>query len=256
MHKEIRRVGTDTVVLCIHGILGSPDHFSAFIPVIPKHWGVVCLLLEGHGKQVEDFSQATMSQWKTQVEKEVVTLREEYQQILILAHSMGCLFALRQSLEEKKIQGLFLLAPPFCPTLRFSIVKTAVKLLCGLEREDDFLTKATKQAYSIEISRKIWLYFSWIPNYISLFREISQVRREIENIEQVMWVYYSKKDELVRLSSGKYLQKVKKQEIHELANSAHFYYEKEDFSFLLEEFTEFCKVFSVEQTWKNHVSSP
>lgn len=243
-HKETRREGTETVVLCIHGILGSPDHFREFIPVIPEYWGVVCLLLEGHGKKVEDFSQATMSQWKTQVEKEVACLSEKYEHILILAHSMGCLFALRQSMVEKKIEGLFLLAPPFRPTLRFSIVKTAVKLLCGIEREDDILTIATKQAYSIGISRKLWLYFSWIPNYISLFREISLVRGEIEEVKQPIWVYFSKKDELVKRSSSKYFEKSVKQEIHVLPQSSHFYYEKGEFSFLLEEFRGFCEQFS------------
>lgn len=242
-HAEMRRDGNHTVVLCIHGILGTPDHFSDFFPVIPNNWGIVSLLLTGHGKKVEDFSKATMSQWKKQVADEIAILEGKYEKILLIAHSMGCLFALEQALSHKKIEALFLLAPPLKPTLRFSIVNTSIKLLFSLDKESDPLTQATRKAYSIEISRKLWLYLPWIPNYISLFQEISRIRPQLQKINQPVWVYFSKKDELVKCSSRQYLTSTQSLKFQVLPKSAHFYYDTDDFMFLLQEFKTFLLLF-------------
>ena len=58
MHKEYKRIvnGADSAVLFIHGILGTPNHFKEFIPLVPKEYSVHNLLLDGHGKGVKEFS--------------------------------------------------------------------------------------------------------------------------------------------------------------------------------------------------------
>lgn len=239
-HEGIQRKGQGVAVLCIHGILGTPDHFNDFIPLIPTEWAVTSLLLEGHGKNVKDFGQASMSQWKKQVADELIILEKSYPHILLLAHSMGCLFAFEQARLHSSVEGLFLLAPPMNPTLRFPIVVTALKLLCGIENPQDEVTKSTKKAYSITISRKMWEYLPWIPNYIDLFREISLVRGRMSEMKQEAWVYFSQNDELVKVKSRKYIEKIPHHQVDILPQSRHFYYDTEDMSFLQREFSRFC----------------
>ena len=62
-HAEYLRLfpDADVAVLFVHGILGSPRHFDLFLPVIPPKWSVQCLLLDGHGKGVKDFSKSSPS---------------------------------------------------------------------------------------------------------------------------------------------------------------------------------------------------
>ena len=69
-HNEyIREVpGSDTVVFCIHGILGTPDQFNPLLNQIPEEWSVFNILLDGHGKKVQDFSGSSMQKWKGQVQ--------------------------------------------------------------------------------------------------------------------------------------------------------------------------------------------
>ena len=59
-HKPVKRIvpGAKTAVILCHGIMGSPDHFRHFIPLIPEDWSVCCLLLDGHGKGVMDFARS------------------------------------------------------------------------------------------------------------------------------------------------------------------------------------------------------
>ena len=46
-HSEFTRTGTDTriSVLFIHGIGGTPNHFKAFVPLVPERFSVCNMLL-------------------------------------------------------------------------------------------------------------------------------------------------------------------------------------------------------------------
>ena len=54
MHKEYKRIveNSPKALLFIHGILGTPNHFAPFIPLVPENLSVYNLLLDGHGKGV------------------------------------------------------------------------------------------------------------------------------------------------------------------------------------------------------------
>ena len=45
----------DTVVLCVHGIQGSPGQFDWLTKNIPEQIDYQCILLPGHGKTNEEF---------------------------------------------------------------------------------------------------------------------------------------------------------------------------------------------------------
>ena len=64
-HRAYIRIveDSDTAVLMIHGIAGSPAHFRDLIPVIPADWSVYNILLDGHGGTVSDFSRTSMKKW-------------------------------------------------------------------------------------------------------------------------------------------------------------------------------------------------
>ena len=53
-HQPCTRLlsGGETAVLFVHGILGTPDHFSPFLSLVPPEYSVINLLLEGHGGSV------------------------------------------------------------------------------------------------------------------------------------------------------------------------------------------------------------
>ena len=60
-HREYIRISDhkQTAVLMIHGIIGSPRHFDMLIPLIPAEWSIYNILLDGHGKRVEDFAESS-----------------------------------------------------------------------------------------------------------------------------------------------------------------------------------------------------
>ncbi len=239
--QKIILPNSDTVIVFIHGILGTPNHFSEFEKKVPNGWSICNILLKGHGGSVKEFSKASMQDWKNQVINEVKNLTKNFDKIYLVAHSMGCLFSLYISdMFPNKIKGLFFLAPPLRITLRIPIVITSAKIIFEIECSDKS-TLAAKKAYSINREKNVLKYIAWIPNFLSLFIESIKGRKYAKSLQTPCKIYMSKKDELVLLSSANYFEGNATTSIKILENSQHFYYEEKDFILLLEEFDLFCK---------------
>ncbi len=233
--------GSDTVVVFVHGILGTPEHFVDFEKLVHADWSFINILLKGHGGSVKDFSKTTLRDWKKQVIDEVRDLTVRFDTIYLVTHSMGCLFSLYLSyLLPNKIKGLFFLAPPLRITLKLPIIITSLKIVFEIETSD-VSTLAAKKAYSIENEKNLLKYIWWIPNFIRLFFESIQMRKYASALKTPCQVFISKNDELVLPSSAKYFKSNTFTSIHVLEKSQHFYYEKYDYMYLLQEFKLFLQ---------------
>ena len=112
-HEPYIRIvpGSNTAVLMVHGIVGTPRHFDGILAAIPEDWCVYNILLDGHGGGVTDFSRTSMEIWRKQVRSILNALCVRYKRIFIVAHSMGTLLAMEAALEHKnKIAGMLFLA--------------------------------------------------------------------------------------------------------------------------------------------------
>lgn len=243
MAKEnIRRIinGSDSAVLFIHGILGTPDHFNFLLPSVPDDWSYVNMWLDGHGGSVSDFSNTSMKKWKHQVGDEVESLLSSHKRLVIVAHSMGTLFAIREAVE-REISALFLLNTPMTIRPTFRMMKTSWKVF-RKDTENDKLAVAAKEAYGIEDDSNILRYIGWIPRYLELFSEISKVRELIPSVKIPTRVYLSNNDEMVSLKSENYFSSNSFIKVRRLAESGHYYYSPDDITLLRNDFKEFINV--------------
>lgn len=238
MHKEYVKIekNAETAVLFIHGIIGTPDHFVDFLPIVPSQYSVYNMLLDGHGKTVEDFCHTSMLKWKKQVSNVVDLLAEDHSKIIIVAHSMGTLFAIDESIRHRDVvTELFLLASPMKVRVKPRMLTSATKVYFGIE-DDDVYADAARRTYGIPDKQHLSKYTGWVPRYRELFREIKETREKIKNVTAKTHVYMSMDDELVSIDSIKYLKENKDFDIKILGKSAHFYYEDSDYKKLLNEF--------------------
>ena len=197
-----------SAILFIHGILGTPNHFAPFLLHIPPEWSICNILLKGHGGGVRDFSRATMAEWKNQVQYALDELLKEHDRVLIVAHSMGTLFAIQEAIK-KPIAELLLLA--------------------------------AQAAYSIERDRHILRYIGWIPRYLELFVEIRKTRKIIARLSVPSHIYFSLQDEMVSPKSRILLESNAFVTVKALKRSGHFYYSPEDQFLLIEDFKEMIR---------------
>lgn len=244
-HKEYVRIcdNSNIAILFIHGIVGTPNHFNEFISLIPEYISVYNLLLDGHGKGVKDFSKTSMKKWEAQVASVVDELSLTHEKIYIVAHSLGTLLAIDQSIKNPKVCKLFLLAVPLRLSIKPKMPINSLKVYFDKIRLDDYETLAAKKCYGIEKDKNPFHYIGWIPRFLELFAKIRQTRQTVNLLNTICLVYQSEKDEMVSRRSVKFLENNPYISVKNLKKSGHYYYDKDDFDFLI---TEFKKILNMD----------
>ena len=237
-HKEYVRIcdNSNIAILFIHGIVGTPNHFNEFVSCVPESVSVYSLLLDGHGKEVKDFSKTSMKKWEFQVASVVEELSLTHEKIYIVAHSLGTLLAIDQAIKNQKVCKLFLLAVPLRLWLKPKMAINSLKVYFDKIRPDDYEALAAKKCYGIKKDKNPFHYICWIPRFLELFSKIRQTRKTIILLNTTCSVYQSGKDEMVSRRSKNYLENNPNILVNELKKSGHYYYDKEDFDFLITEF--------------------
>ncbi len=240
-HKEFRRIVAEakTAVLFIHGIAGTPNHFNAFVELVPRDISILNLLLDGHGAGVKDFSHTSMKKWENQIEAAVRELSQTHKEIYIVAHSMGTLFAIEQAIKNEKIKKLFLLAVPLKICVRYKLFSNSLKVYFDKIKPDDPMATAAKNCYGIEQDKNLFSYLGWIPRYLELFKKIRYIRKSLALLNKGCTAYQSSFDEMVSSKSITYLKQNSRISVVELSSSSHYYYDEADFDFLLSDFVNF-----------------
>ncbi len=241
MHREYKRIvrGSPFAVLFVHGIAGTPDHFHEWIRHLPDNISVHNLLLDGHGKGVQDFSKASMKKWKAQVSHAIEELAQSHEEVYVVAHSMGTLLAVEEVLKTDCVSKLYLLAVPLrvCPKPRMMV--TSMKIFFDRVDPNDPIAVAAKECYGIATDKNPFHYLGWIPRYLELFSLIRKTRKSIGQLPVPTLVFQSRRDEMVSLRSNRFLVKNPNIFLTVLENSGHYYYAKDDFDLLLKAFAQF-----------------
>lgn len=226
-------------ILMLHGIAGTPSHFRELLPVIPAELSVYNLLLDGHGGSVEDFSATSMKKWKTQVQARLDDLLSKYSKLFIVAHSMGTLFAIQAAIDHPdRIAGLFLLAVPTRPWVRFSTLCTSLEVAFGRSSPK---AVAMANASSIRQEPHLYKYIGWLPRMWELLLEIRRVRRLLPQLAVPTLTFQSQVDELVSARSAKDLEGHPSIKNTLLYSSGHFAYSPPDTALLQDRLKTFLK---------------
>ncbi len=232
-HKEGQKKG----ILFMHGILGSPRHFDEFVKLVPEDTAIYNILLDGHGGDVLDFSKTSMDKWKNQVFDVFEEMSRNLNEIHIVAHSMGTLFALMLGLMyPDKVKSMILLQMPLRIGVKVEAAVNSIKMLFDLFEDGDTVGEAYKNASSVETNLRLWEYAGWAPKYIELFRESARARKTIKDLKVKTIIFLSENDELVSMKSSEYIPKKRNIKMCIMKNSSHFMYDKDDFEICLKAF--------------------
>lgn len=242
-HREYKRIveNADAAILFIHGILGTPNHFHKLLPLVPDTVSLYNMLLEGHGKEAQDFSRSSMEIWARQVEAAVEELSSTHKEVYIVGHSMGTLLAIEQAIKNRRIAGLFLLAVPLKVSLKPRMFVNSLKVHFSWINPEDAHAIAARDCYGIRDSRNPLHYIGWIPRFLELLSKIRYTRNQLHALSTPSCAIQSRKDEMVSRRSVDLLRQNPSVCVHELRHSGHYYYEEVDWKLLLEAFQTFVQ---------------
>ena len=240
-HVEYKKIvdGARVAVLCIHGILGTPNHFRDLIPVIPEGYSVYAMVTDGHCGSVSDFSHSSMEKWERSVQNAVDELVQTHEEIYILGHSMGNLFAIEQGINNPKVKKLFCISVPIKVGFRARMIGIGWRVYTNNIRECDIYARSCKECYGVTDDKNIFKYLGWIPRFFDLFKKIKRVRKNLDKLKTPTVAYQSLEDELVSPKSIDILKRESKMRVEILDASSHFYSEPSNMEYLKEEFVKF-----------------
>lgn len=239
---ERRVADADVAVLCIHGILGSPNHFREFVPEIPESYTLYNIVLDGHCGSVSDFYHSSMQKWRDQVHKTVSDLLSDHKEVRIIAHSMGTLLAIEEAINEPRISGIFCLSIPIKVGFRCRMLSTMMKMYFGTIKDDDTLACAARECTGLQMTKNPFAYLGLVPRYLELFSEIRIVRKVIPQLKTPCISFQSRNDELVSPRSFNILKTEAPQIRTEMLDgSTHFYYPPTDLDRIRSELKKFLE---------------
>lgn len=241
VHKETKRLvaGAKTAVLFIHGINGTPNHFDMLTHLVPDTMTLHNLLLDGHGKMPLDFGRTSMKKWENQVQAAVDALAATHEEILIVGHSMGTLFAMEQAMRCHKVKRLFLIAVPVTPWLGRQYYSNVFNMYFDRVRADDRYVMAAIHCYGIGPDKNLLHYYRWTPRFLELFQKVHKTRKLLPHLKTPCTAYQSRQDEMVSRRSIPYLQKHAPFPVRVLEKSSHTYYDPTEEAYLQKEFLQF-----------------
>lgn len=228
-HWEYKRIvpGSDTAVLFVHGIVGTPAHFAPLVPLVPEGWSVHNLMLAGHGAGVGEFGRATMDQWKKQVHRALEQLRQCHARVFIVAHSMGTLLAIREAVEDpRRLAGLFLQAVPTRPWLPIKTAWAALRLALGCPGKNK-TAHAMAADTSVRLTWQLWRYLPWLRPFTQLLAEARRTCALVPHLRVPTLIFQSRRDELVSFGACKDLTNPCMR-VTVLYGSGHFSYGAQD----------------------------
>ena len=238
-HSEfVRRTeNTKCAVMLIHGILSTPKFFRDFVRIIPEEISVYNVLLDGHGKNVEDFSATSMQKWKEQVHGIFDGLSTRYEKIILVGHSMGTLFSIDLAIRHPaKVKSLFLMASPLKVFVKPITAKYSYKVIFEKNCDKNPIEISAKETYGIAPDKRLWKYIPWAPRFIELLTEIRRIRKLIPQLSTPTIVFQSQKDELVSIRSSEFFRDNPNVQLYILETSSHQHHTPFDKRILLESF--------------------
>ena len=239
IHKPFMNEKKDskTIIIFVHGIVEGPDQFKAFAKAIEEDYSYSAVLLNGHGTSGRNFVRSNKDKWIETVEREIVKYKDNYENIILVGHSMGSLISILLSLKYKdKVKGLVLIATPLKVFVKWRIIRSSIRYIFKKE-ENDKLAKEIAKMVSVDRC-SLLTYMKWTFRYMDLFYLIYITKKHLNEINVPTLVVQSQNDELVSYKSLKvFKNKLKnKYKIFQLKNSGHFCYLDNELKDLLKEF--------------------
>ncbi len=195
---EKLRQDTNTVVVFLHGFLGSPNQFASLAQyVYDLGYASAAPLLPGHGGTARDFAKSSRWQWVDCVHESVHRYADLYPNVFLVGHSMGGLLAICESTCNKAhVKGLILMN---------TAVKIHLKSRPSLYGANNFFSRHPiynridryyKENNSVQVEH-LPQTLGWMPRVMDLVGLSRQAVRVLPQVKVPVLITQSRKDEAV-----------------------------------------------------------
>lgn len=223
MHRTDQRItGAETLVLCVHGIQGSPSQFAWLTAQLPGHVDYLCPLLPGHGASVREFAAAGSADWLDFICETSDSAAARYRNVVYVGHSMGCLLGIHAAAEGADFKHMLLLACPLSlrPTVRYGLNNWRA---VTQRNPSDPWVQAAQAANSVHAGNPL-SYLRCIRPYWGLLTLMHRAKALLPSLDVPVTAMHSDRDEIVGARSLDILKSRAGAKTVLLPGSGHFLY--------------------------------
>ena len=223
-HQPYSRIsGSNTIVVCVHGIQGSPQQFRYLVTNLPAGIDYMCVLLPGHGATIKQFRKCGKKEWIAYFSDLCSDLRRTYERIYFVGHSLGCLIGIEAMMQGTiHFDGMLLIACPLKIRLSMRYLSMALRSVQAKPALSVYL-RAMQDANSVSLRYPLEM-LSCVKPYMGLLLLIIRANRAIRHLDVPVCLVQSAKDEIVSPRSIKVVRDIHNIKSVIVPNSGHFFY--------------------------------
>ncbi|PKO05702.1 MAG: hypothetical protein CVU41_10605 [Chloroflexi bacterium HGW-Chloroflexi-3] len=241
----------ETMILCIHGILGSPGQFQTFSTLFNgKNISVKSLLLPGHGSNGKEFAFTKPTAWQDHVDQEISKLKEKYEFIYLMGHSLGGLIALNASIKQS-INGIVLLNTPIRTRITWQQISLSFRVLISSKEKNNLILQTYRESFGVDL-KDWWTIPLWIPRLLDVNRFGKIILNKLQDVNSEVLIYQSRQDETVVPGSAEILKNSLHQcrvTLNYLEKSKHAFFEINELQVIIKD----VKNFIADDLIKSHL---
>lgn len=218
-----------TAIVFVHGHMGCSKQFEPLIKALGERLDVDMhnIVLPGHETDVKGFAAKNRSDWQSAVDDALDKLRADYDDLILVGHSMGGLLLINSAIARAdKIRAITAISLP----LHIKITPHGIRIRLGAMRKStkDRHTQAAKEMCGVS-GVSFFNSYKLIPNTLALLKLMKITRGALPSLSVPLIVINSQKDEIV---SMKTLGRVKKlcpaAKTITLRDASHFWFPDEE----------------------------
>ena len=217
-------------IVFIHGYMGSIKQFDGLKKRLSNAGAdLIFQSVAGHDKTLADFLASDDASWQSGLNYQLESLRGDYDQILLVGHSMGGLMAVRAAVADPKgIKGIAAIGFPIQVWMKIQWMKNMVNAAHPEKPGEDPRITAARRMCGVDV-RNFSDFVKTIPLSGKFLKLARAARREISGLKVPLEIINFEGDEIVAKRGAAFVKKqLPDAKIHMQKNSYHFLFEDRD----------------------------
>lgn len=217
-------------IVFIHGYMGSVKQFDGLKKRLSNAGAdLIFHSVAGHDKTLADFLDSDDASWQSGLNCQLESLRGEYDQLLLVGHSMGGLMAVRAAVADPKgIKGIAAIGFPIKVWMSLEWIKNMVNAAHPEKPGEDPRITAARSMCGVDV-RNFSDFVKTIPLSGKFLKLAKAARRELSGLKVPLEIINFEGDEIVAKKGAAFVKKqLPEAKIHMQKNSYHFLFEDRD----------------------------
>lgn len=230
-------------IIYVHGNMGSVKQFVPLINLLQSKSQIdqYNISLPGHDGTISDFKSSNRFAWQQCVNDKISELREEYDGLILVGHSMGGLLLINAAIEcPDKIKAVITISLPLYVKITVRAIK--IRILCiGKVHDNENESISAARGMNGVLGITLFNSYKLFPSTLGLFQLMRETKKILHSLTVPLTIIHSANDEIVSTKTVCFAQKVLPGvSVVPLEQASHFWFPSSELDMIKEQIDFYC----------------